>query len=52
LHKNLTPWFKRYELPLQYTLKQEVSYTSPAQDHAEPYIVTDVCIHNSENTNN
>jgi len=29
-----------------------VSYTSPAQDPAEPYIVTDVYTHNSENINN
>jgi len=29
-----------------------VSYTSPVQDPAEPYIVTDVYTHNSQNINN
>jgi len=39
-------------LPKQYTLTQAPLYTSPVQDPAEPYIVTDVCIHNPENINN
>jgi len=52
LYKNFTSWCKWYKLPVQYTLKQEVSYTSPAQDPTEPYIVTDVYTHNSENINN
>jgi hypothetical protein len=52
LYKNLTSWFKLYNLPEQYTLTQAVLYASPALDPPEPHIVTDVCIHNPENINN
>jgi len=40
-YNNLRSWFKWYNLPEQYTLTQAALYTSPTQDPAEPYIVTD-----------
>ena len=51
LYKNLSSWFKRYKLGVQYTLTQDAPYPSPGQDPVVSYIVTDVCIHNSENIN-
>jgi len=39
-------------LPEKYTLTQAALHASPGQDQVEPYIVTDVCIHNPENINN
>jgi len=52
LYKKLISWFKQYELPVQYAMTQEVSYTSPGRDPVETYIIPDVCTHNPENKNN
>jgi hypothetical protein len=52
LYKNFSSWFKQYKLPVHYSLTQDAPYTSPRTDPVEPYIVTDVCIHNPENINN
>jgi hypothetical protein len=52
LYKNLSSWFKGYKLAVRYDLTQDASEASHRRDPVELHIVTDVHIHNPENTNN
>jgi hypothetical protein len=51
-YKNLSSWFNRNKLALQYTLTQDASYASHGQDPVGSYFVTDFCIHNPDDINN